>query len=430
MKAIVQQTELRGSIRAPPSKSYTHRAIVCGLLSKNQTQISNPLFCEDTQASLRLSRMMGAQITNQEDLLVTGPETLVAPTSEMDCGGSGTTIRLYTALAALTNGPCVLTGDQSLQARPMTDLLHALDQLGIKATSIRNDGKPPVEVIGKGLSGGKVRIRGDISSQYISGLLFACSKSEEDTTIEITTRLESRPYVEMTLEVMKHFGVSAWPSELWDSFSVPGNQEYIASHYEIPGDFSSAAFLLAAGALHGKVRVTNLNKGSLQGDALIIELLKKMSALIIEKEDGYEVSASELEPIEVDVSHTPDLVPVLVVLASQADGCSRIYNAQRLRFKESDRLTTMSTELKKMGGRVKLTDDGIDVEGPTKLQGAMIETHNDHRIAMACTIAGLIASGSTVILGAECVSKSYPNFMEDIQSLGAEISINKKEGGE
>ncbi|MHA2359618.1 MAG: 3-phosphoshikimate 1-carboxyvinyltransferase, partial [Candidatus Thorarchaeota archaeon] len=173
--------------QAPPSKSYTHRAIVCGLLASGETRISNPLYCEDTEASLRISKMMGAQINNHGNLSITGPERLLAPTSEMDCKGSGTTLRIFTALSALTEGRCVLTGDSSLQARPMTDLLEALGQLGVSASSIRGDGRPPVVISGKGLTGGVARIRGDISSQYISGLLFACTKAENETRIELTT---------------------------------------------------------------------------------------------------------------------------------------------------------------------------------------------------------------------------------------------------
>jgi 3-phosphoshikimate 1-carboxyvinyltransferase len=426
LKAIIKKSELNGKVQAPSSKSYTHRAIVSGLLSNDTTRISNPLYCEDTEASLRISEMMGAQIKKQQDLMVAGPSEILAPKSMMDCGGSGTTLRLFTALAALTNGLCILSGNQSLQARPMTELLLALDQLGVNASSIRGDGKPPVQVIGKGLEGGIVKIRGDISSQYISGLLFACSKAKNESKIEITTKLESRPYVAMTLEVMKKFGVSAEHSKKWDVVSIPGQQNYEASHYEVPGDFSSAAFLLVGGALCGNVTVTGLDQESRQGDSHIVDILEKMGISIELSLNGIAVRQSAPTSLDIDVSDIPDLVPILAVLVSQANGRSRIYNAKRLRFKESDRLATTTSELRKMGARIDITDDGLIIQGPTQLQGAVIDSHNDHRIAMALTIAGLVSSGSTVIQGVECVEKSYPDFLKHIQSLGAEIDTNHK----
>lgn len=413
-------------MRAPPSKSYTHRAIVCGLLSPGKTRISNALFSEDTEASLRISKMMGARIDHQDDLMITGPEQLLAPESDMDCRGSGTTLRIFTALSALTKGRCVLTGDQSLQARPMNELLQALGQLGVNASSIRGDGKPPVEVFGQGITGGTVRIRGDISSQYISGLLFACAQAENETRIEISTQLESQPYVEMTIEVMEHFGVTAEPSKEWNQISVPGKQNYKESHYEVPGDYSSAAFLMIAGALSGNVKVTGLEQESKQGDSQIILLLEKMGVSIDFTEDGYSVTRSEPISLNIDVSNTPDLVPILAVLASQAKGQTRIYNASRLRFKESDRLSTTTSELRKMGAQINVAEDGITIEGPTLLRGAVIDSHQDHRIAMACTVAGLIARGPTIIEDIECIEKSYPEFIEHMQSLGASIELEQK----
>ncbi len=370
--------------------------------------------------------MMGARIDNKDGLMISGPEQLLAPESEMDCRGSGTTLRIFTALSALTNGRCVLTGDQSLQARPMTELLQALSQLGVNASSIRGDGKPPVEVFGEGITGGTVRIRGDISSQYISGLLFACSQAKNETKIVITTQLESQPYVEMTIEVMQHFGVTTEPSEEWNHISVPGKQNYVESSYEVPGDYSSAAFLMIAGALSGSVKVSGLKQESKQGDSQIIPLLKKMGVSVDFAKGGYTVTHSNPKSFSIDVSNTPDLVPILAVLASQAKGQTHIFNASRLRFKESDRLSTTTTELRKMGAQIDATQDGIIIEGPKPLHGAVIDSHNDHRIAMACTVAGLIAKGPTLIEGVECIEKSYPEFIEHMQSLGADIELEQK----
>ena len=370
--------------------------------------------------------MMGAQIDDLEDITITGREQLLAPQSEMDCSDSGTTLRIFTALSALTKGRCVLTGDLSLQARPMTELLNALGQLGVNASSIRGDGKPPIEVNSRGIDGGIVRIRGDISSQYISGLLFACSKAENESRIEITTKLESQPYVEMTIEVMERFGVTAEPAKQWNQISISGKQNYIETSIEIPGDYSSAAFLLVAGALTGRVRVTGLDTESKQGDSQIISLLQRMRVSVDISKGGYTVNRSDPRPLDIDVSNTPDLVPILAVLSSQASGRTRIFNASRLRLKESDRLVTTTTELRKMGAKIEMTKDGIIIEGPTPLKGATTDSHQDHRIAMACSIAGLIAKGPTVIEGVECITKSYPDFIEHIQSLGADVELDQK----
>jgi 3-phosphoshikimate 1-carboxyvinyltransferase len=373
--------------------------------------------------------MMGARIVNQEALLITGPNQLLASDSEMDCGGSGTTLRIFTALAALAHGQSVLTGDQSLLARPMTELLQALRQLGIDASSVRGNERPPVQVIGQGIDGGDVKIRGDVSSQYISGLLFACAKARDDTRIEITTKLESRPYVDMTIEVLREFGVHAEPSIDWSQISIPGNQVYSETNYHVPGDYSSAAFLLVAGALCGQVTVNGLDKKSSQGDSLIVQLLEKMGVEIKPNKDGYVVRQSRINSLDIDVSNTPDLVPILAVLASQAEGRTHIINARRLRLKESDRLATTTMELRKMGMEINESEDGITIDGPSLLRGAQINSHHDHRIAMACSVAGLIARGTTSVEGIECVAKSYPDFLQHMQSLGARLKLENNNKG-
>lgn len=427
MSVTISQSTIEGTIQTPPSKSYTHRAMICGLLSSGPTIIRNHLVCDDTSATMQLSRMMGAKITHNENLIISGAETLKAPGTEMDCLGSGTTLRLFSGISALTNGRCVLTGDSSLQKRPIGELLDALNQLGIRASAINNNDRPPVEIHGNIIEGATVKIRGDISSQYISGLLFACSKGTNESTIEITTQLESRPYVEMTLEVLEHFGVIAEHTDNWQVISIPGNQTYDNSHYEVPGDYSSAAFLMVAGALAGKVKINGLRKESLQGDSHIVKILKEMGVSISQSQSAITVTKSEPEPTSIDATNIPDIIPVLAVLASQAEGQTRIFNAERLRYKESNRLKTTIMELRKMGADLKETKDGIIINGPTKLHGAVIDPHGDHRIAMACAVASLVSKHSTTINDIECVKKSYPNFIEDIISLGANIEWSPKE---
>ncbi|MHA1939091.1 MAG: 3-phosphoshikimate 1-carboxyvinyltransferase [Candidatus Thorarchaeota archaeon] len=424
MRARVRRSIIHGAVEAPPSKSYTHRAMVCGLLSGGKTRIRNPLLSDDTETTLRISEMMGANVRRKNEIEITGPTELNAPTSEMDCHGSGTTLRIFTALSALTSGRCVLTGDDTLRRRPIEDLLEGLRQLGVDARSVGGNDRPPVEIRGQGLMGGTVRIRGDVTSQYITGLLFACSRAQEESKIELTTKLESRPYVEMTLDIMRQFGAAAEPSDDWSYFTVAGNQDYQIQNYTVEGDFSSAAFLMAAGALSGKVSVKGLRNDSVQGDAAVVRLLESMESQVRSSSEGYTISSNELEAIEIDASDIPDLVPVLTVLATQASGTTTIYNAGRLRLKESDRIASTSHELRKMGAKISESKDGLVITGPTSLRGAVLDPHDDHRIAMAGVIAGLAAEGNTVIENIECVAKSYPRFIRDIQSIGAQIELD------
>ncbi len=373
--------------------------------------------------------MMGADVHREDEVKITGPSEIKAPKSEIDCHGSGTTLRIFTALSSLTTGRCLLTGDATLRRRPMGDLLEALCQLGVDAKSVNGNDRPPVEIHGRGLTGGKSSIRGDVTSQYITGLLFACSKAEGDSRIELTTQLESRPYVEMTLGTMQQFGVEAVPSGDWSYFTVQGSQEYRPQEYVIEGDFSSAAFLMAAGALAGGVRVTGLRNDSVQGDAAIVDLLESMESLVNSRGGGFTIKYNELQAIDIDATDIPDLVPVLTVLATQARGTTSIYNAGRLRLKESDRIASTSQELRKMGARISESKDGLFVSGPTPLRGAVLDSHDDHRIAMSCVIAGLVAEGPTVVENIECVKKSYPGFIRDLQSIGAQVRLRKNDSG-
>ena len=426
MRAIVQKSIIDGIVESPASKSYTHRAMVCALLSSETTRIRNPLFCDDTKVTLHLSELMGAVVNNGSDLVMTGPDELVAPATQLDCRESGTSLRIFTALSALARGRCVLTGAESLQRRPISELLSALNQLGVKSSSLGSNGYPPVEVLGGEIFGGTAKIRGDVSSQYISGLLLACAKGKNETKVELTTHLESRPYVEMTLEVMQRFGVVAEPSDGWNSITIPGCQDYSLSDFDIEGDYSSAAFLMIAGALTGRVRITGLSKDTNQGDARIVTLLQEMGVSIHAARDGYDINRSEPTSLKIDASDIPDLVPILAVLATKTDGDTQIFNAKRLRYKESNRLATITKALKKMGANIRETKDGITIIGPTRLRGTTVKSHGDHRIGMACVVAGLTADGPTVVEGIECVSKSYPSFIEDIQSVGGQIKIELK----
>jgi 3-phosphoshikimate 1-carboxyvinyltransferase len=349
----------------------------------------------------------------------------------MQCRGSGTTLRLFTALCALTSGKCVLTCDDTLVRRPIKGLLLALRQLDVETRSLGQNGGPPLEVYGGTLTGGLVSIAGDISSQYISALLLVCSKANEDSTLTIRSDIESKSYIDMTIDVMNQFGVLAEAKSNWRYFEVPGEQEYHSTEFYTEGDYSSASFLMAAGALSGHVVVRGLESESLQGDAAIISILRRMGASIRTSEKGICVEASDLRACAIDASQIPDLVPVLTLIATKAKGTTRICNAGRLRLKESNRLTSSASELVKMGADIIVTEDGLNIRGPTRLVGNTLYAHKDHRIAMTCILAGTIADGETVVEGIESIKKSYPEFIRDIRTLGAEIELpySKKEPG-
>jgi 3-phosphoshikimate 1-carboxyvinyltransferase len=425
-KLTVKKTEnLKGTVTAPPSKAYTQRAVTTAALSEGKSVIKNPLKCNDTIATIKACSMLGAEIKWEDSsLVVEGVSKPKTPEDIIYCQGSGATIRFLTSICALADGASVLTGDKSLRRRPMQPLLDALNQLGAKCFSTKGDGKPPIIVLGGGIKGGAVSIVGDVSSQFISSLLFATPKAKEETIIEITTPLESKFYVEMTLNTLREHGVKVEYSKNYERFIVPHNQSYTPFNHAIEGDYSSAAFLLAAASItKSEVKIANLNRWSLQGDKIIVEVLKEMGVTISQHEDIVEVfgNGGKLKPVNVDLKDSPDLVPVCAVLACFADGETVIKGVKRLRFKESDRIASLISELGKMGAKIKVENNAIKITSETKLHGAHICSQKDHRIAMACAVAALRAEGETVIQGIECVRKSYPNFIQDLKALGGKM---------
>ncbi len=425
MDVTVFPSKVNGRIETPPAKAVSHRAVVCASLAEGKSIVRNALESDDIQATIEGMKALGAKIKKIEGntLEIIGTASPASPKKPINCKLSGSTIRFLIPIAARAKGKTILTGEGSLLKRPMQPVLDALAQIGIKTKS--SNGFPPIEVEGNGaLEGGTVKISGDVSSQFISGLLFALPLAKKQSTVKLTTKLESKPYIEITLDVLNEFGISIIVSEEYGEFVVPPNQKYAAREYFVEGDFSSACFLLAAGAIAGeKVEVANLREESKQGDRRIIEILEKMKASIKKTgADTYTIQKSNLAAIEVDASDIPDMVPILAVLACYAKGKTRIYNAGRLRLKESDRLAAIANELKKMGAKITEKKDELVVDGPCELKGAIVESHNDHRIAMSCAVAALGAGECpTTIKGAESVGKSYPSFFEDLKKLKATI---------
>ena len=422
MDVTVENTDnLDGVVSAPPSKAYTHRMIIAASLSNGTSKIFNPLISDDTQATLEAVKALGAETELHENCwTIHGQEKLKTPSRPIDCRESGSTLRFMIPVAALAPGASTFIFGASFERRPVAPLLESLKQLGVEST-IQSDGSS-VRVSGGGIKGGETSIRGDISSQFISGLLFACPKAKEDTEINVTTTLESKGYVEMTLEVIVDHGLEGALNPDLSRLWIPSNQSYRPCDHNVPGDFSSAAFLLAAAAVtSSKVTVKNLTYQTAQGDRDILGILQEMSASVKIGDDSVEVEGERLVGVDIDAKDIPDLVPVCAVLGCYAEGRSEIYNAKRLRYKESDRLDSISTELKKMGADIVVNEDGLTINGQCPLHGTTIDPHNDHRIAMACAVAALGAKGETKIQDVECIHKSYPQFFSDLRVLGANV---------
>jgi 3-phosphoshikimate 1-carboxyvinyltransferase len=420
---VIEETaNLNGEVNAPPSKSYTHRAIIATSLAAGVSRINFPLYANDTHATINACISFGVKLKQQKTALdVSGLCKLKAPLNTIDCADSASTIRFLTPIGALADGQSVFTGSSGLRRRPMSPLLEALRELGVLCKS--NQGYPPITVVGNTLSGGRTSLRGDISSQFVTGLLFACPLAKKNSEIILTTPLESKPYVKLTLDILENQGVETSVSDNFQRYNIAGNQRYLPKDHRVPGDFSAAAFLLAAAAMtNSDVTINNLTIN--QPDSEIITLLNKMGTSIKIIKNAITVSSRKLKGITINARDIPDLVPVCAALACVSEGTTQILNAKRLRLKESDRLTALSTELRKMEADINERREGLIIQGSNSLRGALINPHSDHRVAMACAIAGLRAKGKTEIREAECVNKSYPDFYKDLQRLGARIHVN------
>jgi len=430
MDATVTRSTVEGQVRAPPSKSYTHRAILAAGYAAG-ARVHDPLVSADTKATMRAVEAFGGDVEYHESegyLEVEGfdgnPET---PADVIDCANSGTTTRLVTATAGLAPGLTVLTGDESLRSRPQGPLLKAIEQLGGRAESTRENGQAPL-VVGGPMTGGSAAIPGDVSSQFVTALLMAGPHTDAGVDIALQTDLKSAPYVDITLEVLDAFGVSARKTAR--GFSVGGFQRYDppGGEYHVPGDFSSMSYLLAAGALAGDDAVTVAGaRPSAQGDQAIVDVLREMGADVEwDRDDGeITVEGSDLEGIEVSVADTPDLLPTLAVLGAAAAGTTRITDAEHVRYKETDRVSAMAEALDRLGASVDEREDSLTIHGgASALEGTTVDGRRDHRIVMALSVAGLVAEGATTVTGAEHVDVSFPDFFDALAGLGADVELS------
>ena len=421
MKVSIGKSEVKGKVVAPSSKSYTIRALVCAALAGGKSEIVHPLGSDDTEAALNVLSKVGVRIQQKGDSWQVTGGTFREPDTDLFCGDSAATLRFMTAICSLVPGKCRLVSGLSLSRRPVKPLVEALKQLGVNCSS--QGELPPVIVEGGRLRGGVAELPGNISSQFVSALLFISPFAEEGVTIRLTTPLESKPYVLMTLDCLQRFMITVGFSEELDEFETV-KQQYEAAKYEVEGDWSSASYFLALGSVAGEIEVENLNPKSWQGDKMILNFLTEMGAQVKVNNNSVGVKSSKLKAIIADLSDCIDLLPTMAALAAMADGVSKFIGIERARLKESDRVLAVKEGLERMGIKVTEERNRLTITG-SKPKGAVIDSKGDHRIAMAFSILGSVAGG-TIIDGAECVSKTYPAFWDELTKIGGEVKINGK----
>jgi len=411
--------DLNATVSVPGSKSYTQRALIIAALAEGQSHLQNPLVAEDTGYVMGALQSLGADITiDKEDVVIAGIGGHPINTGgEIYLGNNGTAMRLLTAVVALGEGPFTLTGSPRLLQRPIKPLLDALTGMGANVRTEHANGYLPVVVHAHGLRGGKVTFTDIESSQYISALLICAPYAAHDTVIELRGNIPSLPYVEVTIDVMKQFGVEVSKKNN-HCYVVQSNQRYRGSCYCIEGDCSSASyFFLAAALCKGRVRVRHINPQTLQGDIGILPIMERLGCTVTRGENWVEVKGGELASGDYtfDMGSMPDMVPTLAVLAAMRPGRTIITNCAHLRLKESNRLHALATELNKTGVMVEESADGLVIQGDSP-RGAEIETYNDHRIAMSFAVLGLAIPGIKV-QDETCVDKSFPGFWEELGKL-------------
>ena len=414
MRSIVKPSSVNGTVVAPASKSVAQRAIAIASVSKGKSVITNIGDCDDVLAAINVCRQLGATI-HREGRTLTVEGGIRPPAEPLLCGESGLGIRMFTGIASSLKEPVVLTGSGSLTKRPMSVIEQAYTQLGVSAQT--TNGLLPIRVNGP-IVGGEANIDGSLGSQVLSGMLIASVFAQNETTIHVDN-LQSKHYIDITIDVMKQFGVDV-NNDDYQRFIIPAGQTYKPATVNVEGDWSGAAFMLAAGAIAGKVAVENVSPRSKQPDMTIINALMWIGANVSIRENSVEVSHNELQAFHFDATHCPDLFPPLVALAAHCEGESRILGVSRLKAKESDRAKTLQDEFAKLGIDIKIHGELMLVTGG-KVKAATVNSHSDHRIAMACAIAALKAEGEVIIEGAECVAKSYPEFFANLASLSVGV---------
>ncbi len=421
MDILIRPKKLKGTLPIIPSKSYSHRAIIAASLAKGVSVIKNVLYSEDIKRTIEACQAFGAKIKCCDDYLeIEGASGVKRVEACINAGESGSTIRFMIPILLTTPEEMTFIGMNHLVKRPLDIYFDIFNQQGI--TFSKGENYLPLTTKG-GLKSGVFNIPGDVSSQFITGLLFALPLLEGESIINIVGKLESKAYIDLTLDILSRFGIKIENRE-YASFIVKGRQEYNASDYTIEGDYSQAAFFLAMGALGNDVKLACMNLNSLQGDRKVLEDIKALNGIICYEDELLFAKADELKGNVIDFAQSPDLGPVLSVLAAVSKGETEFINAQRLRIKECDRISCMRTELNKLGAKVSESEAEMYFEGVKGLDGSLhLDCHNDHRIAMSLAVASTVCQNNLLLKGAECVKKSYPHFWSDFKKIGGDFDV-------
>ena len=417
-KIRIQKSRLCGTVSMPPSKSAAHRAIICAALAKGKSIISPVDLSNDIKATIECMKKLGADIEfDGKNLMVDGTNTFCNKKVCLDCGESGSTLRFLIPVCAAGGVNVEFIGHGKLPERPIGIYLECLPEKGVECIT---QGGLPLEIFGQ-LQSGVYRVKGNISSEFITGLLLALPLLNTNSEIILTTDLQSSSYIDMTTDIMKNFGVYIERTET--GWKISGGQSYKPQCFTVEGDWSQAAFFMTAAALDGKITINNLDINSRQGDKECIEIYKKFGAVITENNGNITIENNILKGIEINANNIPDMVPALAVTAALAEGVTVIKGAERLRIKECDRLAAMADGLSKLGAVVEETKDGFIITGVKSLHGGEVKGYNDHRIVMSLAVAATQADGDVIISDMESINKSYPGFFEDYRKLGGVADV-------
>lgn len=408
----------KGTVNVPPSKSDVHRAIICAAMANGVSRISPVALSNDIKATIGCIKALGADAVLENNVLtVDGTNMYKNKTALLDCGESGSTLRFFIPIAAVGNINAIFVGKGKLPQRPIGIFTEALPKAG---TVCKTEGGLPLEIKGQ-LKSGIFEIPGNVSSQFITGLLLALPILEGDSEIVLTSPLESVGYIAMTIRTMKQFGVNIQATE--KGWHIKGGQSYKTCDYTTDGDWSQAAFFMVLGAVSGKVTIKGVAKDSTQGDKKCAEILARFGAKVTQLDNEVTVEKGELKAITIDASQIPDLVPVLSVCAAFAEGTTKIINAERLRIKECDRLKATAELLNNLGGKVKELSDGLEITGVSSLKGGNVNGYNDHRIVMSAAVCAARSDEDITATFAMSINKSYPDFYIDYNSIGGKANV-------
>ena len=419
MTCKIEKSQLSGEIVCPPSKSYTHRAVFLAALSDGKSIVKDALYSADTRATIDACKTFGVDVHESGDIIsIDNSINLEGEGGIIDVVNSGTTIRIATAIAAISPNKTILSGDASIKKRPMKPLLDSLEALGAKCIS--DDGKPPITVSGT-IRGGEVKIMGDVSSQFVSALLIIAPRLQNGLELNIEGNIVSKPYIDSTIASMEKFGVKVETIEKYKKYKIE-HQTYKPTEFSVPSDFSNLALLLSATVLIGNNVSIKISMGDLpQGDELFIDILEKMGVIVTLQNNIISLKTpAKLDGGKFDLGNTPDLLPPLAILILKSQNPIWIYNVAHARFKETDRIEIIAREIKKIGVRVEEKDDGIILYPPENIISAQLNSENDHRLFMAFCICGMYIGGCEVT-NPESVEVSYPNFISDLTKIGGNI---------